>query len=183
MTIAGRTGCSITCVKLRPLVLTGGPAVGKSSTATELAALRPRAAVIEVDDVRQMVVSGGVAPWKGQEGLRQRHLGVRNACDVAVNFTQADIDVVITDVLTPASADLYRQFLTECLIVRIVVTFEEAQRRAATRKLFLTAGEFEALHRADRLDPPPTDHIVEADLLSPGAQARVIHDLWTSTNI
>jgi hypothetical protein len=130
-----------------------------------------------------MVVSGGVAPWKGQEGVRQRHLGVRNACALAMNFSGADIDVVITDVLTPESVDLYRQFLTQCLIVRIVVSFEEAQRRAATRNLFLTAGEFEALHRADRLKPPRTDRIVEADLLSAVAQARVIYDLWTSTDI
>jgi predicted kinase len=133
------------------LDLTGGPAAGKSSTATELAALRPRAAVIEVDDVRQMVVSGGVAPWKGEEGLRQRHLGVRNACAVAMNILRTDIDVVVTDVLTPESAELYRELLTECLIVRIVVSFEEAQRRAATRRLFLTVDESEALHRADRL--------------------------------
>jgi len=58
------------------LLLTGGPAVGKSSTAGLLARSRPRAAVIDVDDVRQLVVSGGAAPWEGEEGRRQQHLGV-----------------------------------------------------------------------------------------------------------
>jgi hypothetical protein len=52
-----------------PLVLTGGPAVGKSTTANLFARRRPRAAVVDVDDVRQLVVSGAAAPWDGAEGL------------------------------------------------------------------------------------------------------------------
>lgn len=38
---------------LLPLVLTGGPAVGKSTTAGALARARERAAVVDVDDVEQ----------------------------------------------------------------------------------------------------------------------------------
>ncbi len=41
-----------------PLVLTGGPAVGKSTTARLLALATARAAVVEVDDVRLLIVSG-----------------------------------------------------------------------------------------------------------------------------
>ena len=164
----------------RPLVLTGGPAVGKSSTALGLAMLRARAAVIDVDDVRHLVVSGGVAPWKGDEGRRQVQVSVKNACALARNFGDAEIDVVITDVLTPASARLYRQLLPECFVVRLVVAFVEAQRRAATRKVFLTAQEFEQLHRADRSAPPTSDHVLDVDHLSPSAQVRAVDDLWRS---
>lgn len=51
-----------------PLVLTGGPAVGKSVTARALAGGRVRCAVVDVDDVRQLVISGAAAPWEGEEG-------------------------------------------------------------------------------------------------------------------
>jgi hypothetical protein len=59
-----------------PLVLTGGPAVGKSATARLVALSRPLAAVIDVDEIRQLVISGHAAPWEGQEGRRQHRLGV-----------------------------------------------------------------------------------------------------------
>jgi dephospho-CoA kinase len=51
-----------------PLVLTGPPAEGKSSAARSLAAARARCAVIEVDDLRQLVRSGAAAPWEGDAG-------------------------------------------------------------------------------------------------------------------
>lgn len=54
----------------RPLVLTGGPAVGKTATGRWLAGQRPRAAYLDVDDLRQLVVAGAEAPWRGQEGPR-----------------------------------------------------------------------------------------------------------------
>jgi hypothetical protein len=57
------------------LVLTGGPAVGKSTTARLVAAPRPRCAVIEVDDLRQLVQTGVAAPWDGMDGAVQRLLG------------------------------------------------------------------------------------------------------------
>lgn len=60
---------------LRPLLLTGGPAVGKTTTARALAAMTEPCAYIDVDDLRQMVKNGGVAPWKGAEGHTQHLLG------------------------------------------------------------------------------------------------------------
>jgi hypothetical protein len=77
---------------LPPLVLTGGPAAGKSTTAHALAARRTRCAVVDVDDVRQLVVSGAAAPWEGLEGREQQRLGVTNACGLARNFLAPDSD-------------------------------------------------------------------------------------------
>ena len=94
-----------------PLLLTGGPAVGKSSTAGLLARSRPRAAVIDVDDVRQLVVSGGAAPWEGDEGRRQQHVGVENACCLARRFIDHAIEVIVADVVTPETLMLYRRSL------------------------------------------------------------------------
>lgn len=67
------------CMTHRVLVLTGGPAAGKSTTALALATTTPRTAFIDVDDVRQLVKNGGAAPWDGEEGASQQLLGVRNA--------------------------------------------------------------------------------------------------------
>jgi dephospho-CoA kinase len=70
----------------RPLLLTGGPAVGKTVTARVLAESTVRCAYIDVDDVRQLVKNGGAAPWDGEEGRAQHMLGVRNAAALAANF-------------------------------------------------------------------------------------------------
>ncbi len=64
-------------------LLTGPPAAGKSTTARVLADAQPVAAMIDVDDIRQLVVAGHAAPWDGEAGLRQQRLGVENACDLA----------------------------------------------------------------------------------------------------
>lgn len=118
---------------LPPLVLTGGPAIGKSTTAGQLARSLPRAAVIDVDDVRLMVVGGHVPPWQGEEGRAQQRLGVENSCGLARRFRRQGFDVVLADVLTPATAALYREMLPGCLIVRLHLTPREARRRAGTQ--------------------------------------------------
>ena len=109
-------------------------------------------------------------------------IGVRNACALARNFGDAGIDVVLTDVLTPASANLYRQLLPDCFIVRFVVAFHEAERRAASRTMFLTRDEFANLHRTDRSMPPRADRELMADYLSPEELVRVVDELWKSAS-
>ena len=50
---------------MRPvLILTGGPAAGKTTCARELAVVRERCAVVDVDDIRQLIVAGHVPPWR-----------------------------------------------------------------------------------------------------------------------
>jgi dephospho-CoA kinase len=56
---------------MRALVLTGPPAAGKSTIGRLAAQDRPRAAFIDIDDVRHLVVSGHAAPWEGEEGRRR----------------------------------------------------------------------------------------------------------------
>ncbi len=91
---------------MRPiLVLTGGPAVGKSTTASLVARQCARAAVIDVDDVRQFVVSGAAAPWDGAEGLAQhtsprpkRAVGRARGTSTSLmpNSTTCTIKIVVT---------------------------------------------------------------------------------------
>src|SRR5260370_20849737 len=141
-----------------PLVLTGGPAVGKSTAASLVARRCARAAVVEVDDVRQLVVVGAAAPWEGAEGLAQQRLGVENACGLARRFHDRGFEMIVTDVLTPETLQLYRQQLPRCLIVRLHVAAPEARRRAGTRRVYLTDAEFADPHTQDRDHPPPLDH-------------------------
>ena len=164
---------------MRPLlVLTGPPAVGKSSTAESLASVRPRCAVVEVDDLRQFVRTGAAAPWAGAEGGRQRLLGVRNACAVASNFIQDGFDVVIADVLTPATAKAYRDLLPGCLMIRLSAPLDETWRRAAGRQVWLTPDEFESLHQQDASDPPRADVTIDVTALNMADQLEVTERSW-----
>lgn len=164
----------------RPLVLTGGPAVGKSVTGRALADARPRAAFIDVDDVRQLVVAGGVPPWRGAEGSAQQALGVLNAASMARRFRDAGFDVVVVDVVTPRTALLYRRELAGCVLVHLVATFEEATRRAATRPSWLTSEELRALHDRDRASPPAVDHRLEVTAMTLDQQVAAAEAIWAT---
>ena len=161
-----------------PLVLTGAPAVGKSVTARALAERRARCALVEVDDLRQLVLSGAVAPWDGIDGLRQQRLGAANACALARNFLSEDIEVVIADVLTPGTQAIYRHQLPSCRIVRLTVSWAEARRRAGTRQVWLTDDEFRLLHDADAAHPPQADHLIDVDRLDLAAQLEAVEEAW-----
>jgi predicted kinase len=165
-----------------PLVLTGGPAVGKSTTARLLALATTRAAAVDIDDVRQLIVSGGAAPWQGSEGLAQQRLGVENACSLARKLLAAGFDVILADILTPVTLVLYRQRLSGCLIVRLHVSDQEARRRAATRTVYVTDAEFTHLHDQDRDDSPPADHDLDVTDLTIEEQAVVVTALWRNSS-
>jgi hypothetical protein len=169
-------------MSVRPaLVLTGPPAVGKSSAAISLAAARPRCAVIEVDDLRQLVRTGGAAPWDGVEGARQRLLGARNACALAINFLSDNIDVAITDVLTPDTVATYRAMLPGCLVIRLSAPLSETRRRAATRHVWLTAAEFDALHNHDASRSPHVDATIDVTELNALDQTAAIERIWSAS--
>ena len=166
-------------MSLRPaLVLTGPPAVGKSTAARSLALARPRCAVVEVDDLCQLVVTGAAAPWEGEEGVRQRLLGARNACGLAANFLADDIEVVITDVLTPDSAALYRDLLPRRLVLRLSAPLSEVRRRSKSRHRWLTSAEFEILYEHDMAHPPVADVALDVTDFDVAQQSAAIESTW-----
>ncbi|GAA1235747.1 phosphotransferase-like protein [Oryzihumus leptocrescens] len=162
------------------LVLTGGPAAGKSATALALSDSTPRCAFIDVDDIRQLVKTGGAAPWEGEEGLRQQALGVRNACALAKSFTKHGFAAIVADVLTPETARLYRRLLPDVVLVHLTLSREEARRRASLRPMHITSEEFEALHEVQVADPPRVDVSLEVTSMSPAEQVEAVRDLWVS---
>ncbi|TDD21927.1 hypothetical protein E1294_13555 [Nonomuraea diastatica] len=133
-------------VGMRVLVLSGPPAAGKSTLGRRLAGTRARCAFIDVDDVRQLVVAGAVAPWKGAEGRRQRRLSAANACSLAGNFVDAGMDVVVADALNEETLAVYRASL-DLLVVRLRVAYGQARERVVGRPVHLTRDEFAMLHR------------------------------------
>jgi predicted kinase len=130
------------------VVLTGAPGAGKSTIARAVAPLRRRCSVIEVDDVRQMLVQPHAAPWAGAEGLRQQKLGVSNAAQLAIGFADDGADVVIADVVNNETAGLYRRTLAEqgVQIVHLRVSEALARDRTAGRHYSLMDDEMRALH-------------------------------------
>jgi hypothetical protein len=159
-------------------VLAGPPAVGKTTTAQRLAASLPLAAVIDVDDIRHLVVSGHAAPWEGAAGRLQQRVGVENTCDLTRRFHRGGIDVVVADVLTPETMSIYRRLLPAAVIVGFRITPHEAWRRAALRPMHLTRAEFERLHRDEMTRTPQYDHTVDVDRLDIGAQVAAVRMIW-----
>lgn len=80
-------------------LIAGGPAVGKSSTAAALARRFPRAVHVDVDRLREMVVSGMALPsleWPA-ELVEQISLARRVAVAMALDYRAAGFTVVIDD--------------------------------------------------------------------------------------
>lgn len=165
---------------MHPLLLTGPPAVGKSTTAAALAASRPRGAVIEVDDIRRLVVAGHAAPWEGAEGQLQQRVGIENACDIARRLHAVGIDVVLADVVTAHTAGIYRRRLPGLVMVRLRLPLAAARRRAALRPVALTHQEFEALHAADARSKLPVDAVLDVERLTVNEQAEAVLRLWSA---
>src|SRR5690242_912351 len=93
------------------LILTGPPASGKNSVAPLVARQRRRCAVIDVDQVRWMLVQPHTAPWDGDEGKHQCRLGAENACLLARQFAADGCDVMLLDFIWDYTLDIYRQRL------------------------------------------------------------------------
>ena len=164
-----------------PLLLTGPPAAGKSTTAMALARAARAAAMIDVDDVRHLVVAGHAAPWEGQAGLWQQQLGVENACALTRRFLDVRIEVVLADLVTPATAALYRSRLPDLRVVRLRLPLDEARRRAQLRPVHLTEREFDHLHQLDRSSSFDVEASLEVAQLGFDEQVSAVLTLWDAT--
>lgn len=125
------------------VILTGPAGAGKSTLIQAGARRRPRAAALDVDDVRWMLLQPHVAPWGGLEGDRQRQLGVRNACCLARNFQADGCDTFVADIVNDATAEIYRTELSPHapVIIRLKITFDLSRDRAVRRSYHLSEEE------------------------------------------
>lgn len=121
------------------MLLIGGPAgAGKSTLAARWARSRPLAAHVQVDDVNDLVVSGGVRlhDVAHPDQVARWETVVGASCALARSFAERGIDVVVDDVLMPAAADDVWRPLLNGLRTRLAVilpTVEQCLRRNAAR--------------------------------------------------
>ena len=135
--------------------------------------------MIDVDDIRHLVVAGHAAPWEGDTGRLQQQLGVDNACDLARRFYMAGIEVVLADLVTAATAAMYRRHLPDLQIIRLRLPFGETRQRARRRPLHLTEQEFEDLYGLDASSNFQADAVVDVAHLAPDEQREAVWNLWS----
>lgn len=161
-----------------PMILTGPPAAGKTSCARGLAERRQRCAVLDVDDIRHLVVAGHAAPWDGGEGAAQHRLGAENACRLARSFDAYGLDVVITDVVTDSVWPVYAEWLPGAVVVQLRLSAAEACRRSDSRPRRLTEAEFVRLWEDDRNTQHPGARQLDVDGLTIIEQVQALESLW-----
>ncbi len=165
---------------MKTLILTGPPATGKNTIATAFAQQQERCAVIDVDLVRAMLAQPHLAPWEGEEGQRQHHLGVAHACLLARSFLAHGYMVVIHDVLSNDTAAIYRRELHEATpeVVLILPTLQAIQHRNSLRPPRLTDAEILMLYRWQE-ELTDYDHKIDNTTLEPEVIADQLNHLCT----
>lgn len=130
------------------LILTGPPAAGKSTVGPLIAHQLAQCAVVDVDQVRAMVVQPHVAPWRGTAGQAQLQLGAHNGCALAHNLAAAGYHVILLDVLTAATAAIYHTQLAALphQIVLLLPTLATVLQRNQQRGQWLTDDEVRLLY-------------------------------------
>lgn len=125
------------------LILTGPTAAGKNTVGKLLACQRERCAVVDFDLIRAMSVHPHCPPWMGEEGKSQQMLGVRQVCNLAESFTRDGWEVIILDVLSNETAELYKYLLLNfnLKIVQLLPTLGELKSRFYNREARLTEDE------------------------------------------
>ena len=115
------------------LLLAGAPGSGKSTIGARVCAMRPRAACVDVDDIRGLIREPRVAPWEGAEGARQYRLGIANSCLLARSLDEDGCDVVVVDVAPPEVLGNYRKGL-DGIAYRTVLCCSTARRPRRRRR-------------------------------------------------
>jgi broad-specificity NMP kinase len=116
------------------ILIKGAPGSGKSLTAKNLAAFFPKGVRLEVDTLRQMVIS---VDWTNQ----QEHINMlRLSTDMVTNFLKLGFSpVIVVDTFSGDKIKRYLEFLAknngslEISIIGLVVTDAELKRRLELR--------------------------------------------------
>lgn len=121
------------------VALFGGPAgAGKSTLARAWCATRTQAAHVELDEIRQLIVSGRADPQETSAlQATQYALSVAATCALARSFAEGGCDVAIDDVLEPDAFDRYWRPQLDGLAWTLVVvlpSLDETLARSTRRE-------------------------------------------------
>jgi predicted kinase len=121
------------------VALFGGPSgAGKSTLARAWCATRPQAAHIELDEIRQLIISGRADPQEPSDlQAAQYRLSVEATCALARAFANSGCDVAIDDVFEPDAFERYWRPQLDGLPWKLVVvlpSLDETLARSARRE-------------------------------------------------
>lgn len=92
-------------------LITGPAGAGKSSVTKALAKKFTRSAVINVDQLRGMIVGGYKKPWPyNDEAELQLSLSAKNSCEIANNFLEKGFKVFIDDMVGRKLLEQYSEY-------------------------------------------------------------------------
>ena len=130
-------------------LISGIPGAGKTSVSRSLAERLPRAAHVEADLVRRMVVCGYLAPGEAPlaESDAQLELGAHNAALIADSFMATGFTPLVDDVVLRMQLARYRRVLSRWPIRLVVLapTVEVAIERDRQRSEKHVAARFSYL--------------------------------------
>lgn len=160
-------------------ILTGPAASGKNTISQAFAEKRNKCAVIDVDIVRWFYRQPHKAPWDGEEGKEQQKFGVENACLLAKNFVNNNVDVVILDVVVNETAKIYKELLPEAKIVLLLLSYEETLKRFQERPHTITQEEFNLVYQWQK-ELTVFDEKIDNTQMNVEETAERLNELFTS---
>ena len=140
------------------IFISGTPAAGKSSVSKLLAAKFDTSTYINVDDLKDMIIGGNVAPWS-PEGPKQFELVEKNFLSLISNFIEEDFVVIVDYVFGDDNIKRYQQIFTEVYGFLLLPDIETIKARELGRD-----PEGTLIHRIDALYPKFAD--VQHDVLN-----------------
>lgn len=161
---------------MKLVILSGPTGTGKNTIAELVAQQRDRCAVIDFDVLRNMFRKPHLTPWDGDAGHRQNVLGVDHACMLASSLLANGYDCIILDVLSDATASLYKEKLShhDPVIVQLLPTYDEILRRNRTRPPRLTDEELEMVYQGQLEFSIFDERIDNTDLSPPEAADHIL---------
>lgn len=116
-------------------LISGLSGSGKSAISKELAKKLKKSFYIEVDKIRELVISGYSSPFKwDKETSRQFELATLNTIALAKNAERYGFEVIIDDVVFMEQEKLYLQMLPEAKRIWICPNLETIQKRNIERE-------------------------------------------------
>lgn len=101
--------------------------MGHNTIAELLANGRERAAIIDNDDIRAMMIKPGATLGTGEEWDRQYELSIRHACSLARRFAQDGTDAFIVDVVEPEVVPILRSELSCISNLKIILLMADPE--------------------------------------------------------
>ena len=139
--------------------------------------------MVDFDLVRQMFVNPHKTPWDGDEGLAQQHLGVEMVCDLAQSFEASGWQVIILDVLSPATLKIYKERLqtSPLKVVQLLPSYEVLLQRFNNRGPVLSYEELENIY-AEQQNLKGYNLRIDNSQLSPEEIAIELIKFWQPGN-